>query len=491
VLGRGKSHDDRSAAERAAAAAERARRRGTEPPPMPVDPDPEPVARESEPEPAEPEYVAPEPVHVEPEPVHVEPEPAHAEPEPRREPEPEPVALPRLTPVQRPAAPRRAAPSPRPAPPLRARPRRPPRPLRRPPPTPAPGGSRARRRVLAGGVLLLVAVAVWLAVEIFQPWHGDATGLVRVSVPAGAGAGEIGDLLEARGVVASGTFFALNATVTSRRGGLRPGDYTLQRDMRYGTVLDALTKGPKAKVIKTFDLTLPEGLSRKEMAPVVAEGGVDGDYLEAASAAGAVRRAHALGLPPGKRSTEGFLFPATYALVRGASAQTLVKLQLSAFADNFSSLDLRRARRGNLTRYDVLIIASMIEREAQLDRERPLIAAVIYNRLSDGTPLAIDATTRYEYGNWDRPLLRSQLETDGPYNTRTRRGLPPTPIGNPGLASLEAAARPANVDYRFYVVKPGTCGQHAFSSTDADFQEDLARYNAARERAGGRSPTTC
>ena len=102
-------------------------------------------------------------------------------------------------------------------------------------------------------------------------------------------------------------------------------------------------------------------------------------------------------------------------------------------------------------------------------------------------PLAIDATIRYAENNWSRPLLVSELERDGPYNTRLRRGLPPTPIGNPGLASLQAAARPAKVGFLFYVVKPGTRG-HAFSSSDAEFQRDVARYNAARARNGGQSP---
>jgi uncharacterized YceG family protein len=133
----------------------------------------------------------------------------------------------------------------------------------------------------------------------------------------------------------------------------------------------------------------------------------------------------------------------------------------------------------------------MVEREAQLPAERPLIAAVIYNRLKDGIPLGIDATTRYETNNWSTPLTEGALKRDSPYNTRKRAGLPPTPIGNPGLAALQAAAAPANVDYRYYVVRPGTCGKHAFSATFAQFQRDQQRYDLARARAGGKSPTTC
>jgi cell division protein YceG involved in septum cleavage len=106
-------------------------------------------------------------------------------------------------------------------------------------------------------------------------------------------------------------------------------------------------------------------------------------------------------------------------------------------------------------------------------------------------PLGIDATTRYELNEWSAPLKVSQLQKDSPYNTRTRRGLPPTPIGNPGLASIKAAANPANVDYLYYVVDPKSCGGHAFSSSDAEFQQDVAAYNAAKEKNGGKAPSTC
>src|SRR6185312_7814941 len=118
-------------------------------------------------------------------------------------------------------------------------------------------------------------------------------------------------------------------------------------------------------------------------------------------------------------------------------------------------------------------------------------AAVIYNRLHDGMPLQIDATIRFATNNFTQPVSSSDLQLDSPYNTYTNTGLPPTPIGNPGLASIEAAARPARVGYLYYVVKPGTCGEHAFSSTFAQFQQDQRRYEEARRAAGGKSPTKC
>jgi UPF0755 protein len=367
----------------------------------------------------------------------------------------------------------------RPVPPRRVPPTR--RPPRRPPPRRSrPNGGYWGRRLLAVIALLVIPAALYLINATFQPFHGGGSGSVRVAVPEGADAGAIGDVLAAKGVVASGTFFELNATLTGRRGGLRPGSYTLRRDMSYGDAIDALTKGPKVRVVPTVDVTVPEGPSIRETAPIVDKGPLEGSYAKAAAAPRVLRRVRRLGAPRGTRTAEGFLFPATYTLVDGSPARDLVSKQLAAFRDNFAKVDMSYARSKNLTRYEVLIIASLVEREAQLARERPMIASVIYNRLRDGIPLGIDATIRYEIQNWSRPLRVSELEADTPYNTRLRRDLPPTPIGNPGLASLKAAAKPARSDYLFFVRKPGDSGEHAFSATNAEFERDVARYQASR-----------
>jgi UPF0755 protein len=365
----------------------------------------------------------------------------------------------------------------------------PPPPPRRVPasrrPTPrrprSPRGRHWGRRILALIALAAIGFALYAINATFQPFHGDGSGSVRVKVPDGADAGEIGDLLEAKGVVDSGRYFALNATITGRRGGLRPGNYTLRRGMTNGAAIEALSQGPKVKVVKTTKVTIPEGPSIREEAPKIDKASFTGGYAKAANSPETLRAVRKLGAPKGTRTAEGFMFPATYTLVEGGPIKDLVAKQLGAFKQNFGSVNLSYAKRKNLTRYDVLVIASLVEREAQLDRERPLIASVIYNRLKEGMPLGIDATIRYQTGNWQRPILQSQLERDTPYNSRLRRGLPPTPIGNPGLKSMKAAARPARTKYLFFVRKPGNSGAHAFSTNDADFARDNERYQASRE----------
>jgi UPF0755 protein len=246
---------------------------------------------------------------------------------------------------------------------------------------------------------------------------------------------------------------------------------------------------PPPPPMKTVTVTIPEGYSRAQTAELARELGLRGDYLKESVRSPLLDPAEYGG--GDAEDLEGFLFPDTFELRSRAPVRDLVELQLEDFKRRLQGVDMRYARSKNLTVYDVLTIASMVEEEAQLDEERKLIAAVIFNRLREGIPLGIDATVRFATGNFEQPLTESELAIDSPYNTRVNSGLPPGPISSPGLASIEAAARPAQVDYLYYVVKPGTCGEHNFSSTDAEFQADVASYNEAREAAGGESPDTC
>ena len=174
---------------------------------------------------------------------------------------------------------------------------------------------------------------------------------------------------------------------------------------------------------------------------------------------------------------EGFLFPATYDFFAKTTNLELVQQQLSAFCENWQRVDLTYARSKNLTAYDVLIIASMVEKEALAPEDRAKIAAVIYNRLAQGMALGIDATLRYGLNiPPTESIHESQLASDSPYNTRKHTGLPPTPIANPGLASLQAAAHPAKVDYLYFVRKPDK--KHHF------FTASLAAFNAYKAAHG-------
>jgi UPF0755 protein len=174
-----------------------------------------------------------------------------------------------------------------------------------------------------------------------------------------------------------------------------------------------------------------------------------------------------------RTSVEGFLFPSLYKFGPADPAQRLIALQIAEFERRWATVDLSSV---SANPYEVLTVASMVEREAAVEDERSLVAAVIYNRLAQKMPLGIDATLRYGLGiPGTRPLTKTQLQSDSPYNTRRFTGLPPTPIGNPGLASIEAAAKPASVDYLYYVRIPDTV-RHFFTADYAEFCRKVTEY---------------
>jgi UPF0755 protein len=246
---------------------------------------------------------------------------------------------------------------------------------------------------------------------------------------------------------------------------------------------------PPPVVVRTITLTIPEGYTRPQTAELTKAEGLQGSYEKASVNSRYLNPAKYGGAKA--KDLEGFLFPDTFELVNHAKAADLVQLQLEDFKRRIAGVKMGYARSKNLSVYDVLTIASMVEHEAGLESQRKLVAAVIYNRLHEAMPLGIDATTRFATGNYTRPLTESELAVDSPYNTRTHTGLPPGPIDSPGLASIEAAAHPAKADYLFYVAEPGACNKLAFSSTEAEFNADVERYNSAREAAGGNSPDSC
>jgi len=348
--------------------------------------------------------------------------------------------------------------------------------------------NRRGKRIVGVGVAVVFVAFLTIIVLIFQPLAGSSNGAaVRLAIPPGSSVSQVGDLLEKAGVIDNSMLFSLRARIDGDGGAIRAGGITLRTGMSYSEALNALTTAPASAAVKA--VTIPEGLARGQVAPLVSARGVAGNYL-AASQGSPFLSPTSYGAPSGA-SLEGFLFPSTYELKIPTTAKELVTDQVKAFKTQFGTVDLAYAKSKNLTAFDVVTIASMIERETAAAADRPLISAVIWNRLRQGIPLGIDATSRYEFNNWTRPLLQSQLESNSPYNTRLNKGLPPGPIGNPGLASLKAAARPARSNYIYYVVKPWTCGEHSFSTTQSQFNADVAAYNAARDSNQGRAPTKC
>ena len=357
------------------------------------------------------------------------------------------------------------------------------------------GSSRGGRRGILGALarhpfrivgVIVAIVLVWFLWSLFQPFHGDGSGKVQVKIPKGSSVSEVGDLLERKGVISDSTFFQLRVTLAGKRSDLYAGPFTLAHDMSYGSAIDALSQAPVKRVTT---VTIPEGYSRPQAAELVEEDGIPGSYTKATVKSKYLNPAAYGG--KGAKNLEGFLFPDTFELKPKAPVADLVQLQLEDFKRKIMSVNMKFAKSKNLTVFDVLTIASMVEREAGVAKQRGDVASVIYNRLHEGMPLGIDATTRFATGNYSKPLTESELAIDSPYNTRTNVGLPPGPINSPGLAAIKAAAHPAKTQFLFYVNKPNTCGELAFSKSEAEWVKNVAAYEKAREENGGNEPSSC
>jgi UPF0755 protein len=243
---------------------------------------------------------------------------------------------------------------------------------------------------------------------------------------------------------------------------------------------------PQPRPLARLRVIFPEGFTRAEMADRVAAVrriAIERRGIKPRLTKRGYLAATAEARPPiefrkdaPRGSIEGFLFPATYEFTKRTTSERLVRDQLEFFGEQWRTVALRYARSKNLTPYDVLVIASMVEKEAVVPRERPLVSAVIYNRLRNRMPLGIDATIRYGRGvPGTESLKQSYIQSDNPYNTRKRLGLPPTPIANPGIASIRAAARPARVDYLYFVRKPDG-RSHFFTASEAEFCRKSLEY---------------
>lgn len=293
-----------------------------------------------------------------------------------------------------------------------------------------------------------------------------------VIIPEGSGAKAISELLLDNRVIGDATEFVNQVTANGQESALKPGTYTFTGPLALDDVIDTLVAGPSAE-----SFTVPEGFTVSQTADRVAEaypGTITAeDFLACVNDASAYAADYPFVADAYNNTLEGFLFPKTYPLIDGATADSVVRQMLDQYKSEIAGIDFSAAEARGLTEYQVLIVASLIEREASLDDERPLVSSVIYNRLSSDMLLQIDATIAYAAGTTE--ITQEDLDTDGPFNTYLNKGLPPGPICSPGLASLEAAAAPADTSYLYYVVTGEGDGSHNFSETYEEHQNNVAQ----------------
>lgn len=319
-------------------------------------------------------------------------------------------------------------------------------------------------------LLLLLAVSVLLAFSgcsAFQstdPVDPNAKESVVVTIPKGSGTGVIADILKENGLIRSKGGFKKLAKDLRLESQLKAGDYELNRTMSAEEILKKIAAGDvyssKIKVV------IPEGYELKQIEAKLLELKlIDKDAFEDAVANGDFDYAFLKGIPNGSNRLEGFLFPATYQFEPGTSEKDILDKMLSTFDAHFKPEYYKLAENAGMSVVEAVTLASIVEREAKLDSERPTIASVFLNRLNGGKRLESCATVQYALGERKTKLYYKDLEVESPYNTYRHKGLPPGPIASPGAKSIEAALKPAQTDYLFFHTTDKNDGSHIFTKT--------------------------
>lgn len=347
------------------------------------------------------------------------------------------------------------------------------------------GASAPRRRSRALGcvqwfvaILFLLPAALgipgvlaynWVDHQLHQPAN-PGNSKVRFVVPQGATFHEVADTLHRVGLIDSVTVFDLYARYKHLDRNVQAGAYDLSRNLNMIDILTALQTAIPDEVF----VTIPEGFTLKKAAAALDKGGVikGSDYL-ALAMQGQFTYDFLKDLPPGA-TLEGFLFPDTYLIPRNGTAKDLIKLQLDTFKKQWDDTRQAEAVQRKLNALQIVTIASMIEREARFQEDRPLVASVIYNRLAAGWALQIDATVLYAKGVWQSSVTKEDRMIQSPYNTYLHTGLPPGPIANPGIKAIDAALQPANTGYFFYLSDPQ--GHNHYAKTNEEFARLLKQY---------------
>lgn len=345
------------------------------------------------------------------------------------------------------------------------------------------GRSRPRSRARAGialallGVVLLLVAGVALGTWWYLFVRADAPGIaagqpVQIEIAQGASTAAIAEQLASAGVVTNANRFRLESRRAGADGQLRAGVYELLTGMTYEQAIAELRAGPQ---IAYVTVTIPEGWVIGEIAErIERDTGIPAAEFEALANGGYeefpreyLRDAH-------EGKLEGYLFPKTYRIEEGSTARDVIEMMLDQFEAELAEVDVAAAEARGFTLHELVTMASIIERETKIAEERELVSSVIHNRLDQDMRLEIDATIEYLLPGTRFRLTYDDLQIDSPYNTYRNAGLPPGPISNPGLASLQAAAAPAQTEYLYYVLTDPD-GSHTFAATYQEFLQAKAR----------------
>ncbi len=313
-------------------------------------------------------------------------------------------------------------------------------------------------------ISLLISLFWYLLCLFSSPGHGSV--VCNISFPPGSGIRKLAGELKAAGVIRSSWQFVLMTRLRGDAHRLKAGEYRFSDDMTPDRILDKIVSGE----VDYQKFSLPEGYSVYQAAELLEQKGYfkKDVFLEKCRDTALLQR---LGLK--ETSAEGYLYPATYNLSRGGSVEQLLEQMVGQFNKAYATIEAG-AGAGRFSRYEMVTLASMIEKEAVSAEEKPLISSVFHNRLRLGMPLQSDPTAVYGVRAFSGRVSKADIQRRSPYNTYLNKGLPPGPIGNPGRDAVQAAMNPAKTDYLYFVARQD--GTHQFSRNLAEHNRAVVRY---------------
>ena len=300
---------------------------------------------------------------------------------------------------------------------------------------------------------------------------------IAVDIPQGSSTKDIAAILKDNGIISSELSFRLKSRLNGADGTYNYGTFYLTKNMSVEQIISTLQG--TAETDTAHRLTIPEGYTAKQIAALVDEKGIaTSDEFINEMNNGTFEYEFLEGIPKRENYLEGYLFPDTYFLSGNETAHDIIVMMLNRFEEIYNKSLKGHVESTGYTLDEIVTVASMVESEAKLDEERPIIAGVIYNRLNIDMPLQIDSTVQYALSTRNEVVTESDLEVDSPYNTYKNKGLPAGPICNPGESSLLAALNPEKHNYYYYVLKEQGGSEHYFAETYDEFLEAKAQYQA-------------
>jgi len=328
--------------------------------------------------------------------------------------------------------------------------------------------------ILVFFLVIIGAMSFRMAVsEGVAPFDPDNKGKVTVTIPMGSATGQIALILEENGIIGDADAFKIVSKVTGSDGKYKAGTYGLSPSMSAYEIIKIIHSGISVGNI----VTIPEGYSINQVADALAKKGlVDKTEFLNQVQSGEFEQKFIEALPKNADRLEGFLFPETYDMPIDASVHDIINIMLNQFTKVYTSEYETRAKEMGFTMREIITIASMIEREAATNEDRPLVASVIYNRLSQEMALQFCSTVQYILGDSKARLSYEDTQIESEYNTYINAGLPPGPICSPGAEAIKAALYPAETAYLYFVVDPNGERTHKFATTYEEFLNYKKEY---------------